>query len=36
MAPAEPETMSEEDAAALEAAAAAAEGTDTNSNPIGP
>ncbi|PKP65796.1 MAG: hypothetical protein CVT85_04875 [Alphaproteobacteria bacterium HGW-Alphaproteobacteria-7] len=30
------ETMTDEDAAALEAAAAAAEGTETNSNPIGP
>ncbi|MEQ5787522.1 hypothetical protein J3454_06410 [Erythrobacter sp. NFXS35] len=36
MAPAEAPTMTEEDAAAIEAAGAAAEGTDTNSNPIGP
>jgi len=31
-----PDAMASEDAAALEAAATAAEGTDTNSNPVGP
>ena len=35
-APAEDATMTDEEAAALEAAAEAAEGTDTNSNPVGP
>lgn len=36
MAPTDAETMTDEDAAALDEAAAAAEGTKTNSNPITP
>lgn len=35
-APAEEGAMTEDDAAALEAAAGAAEGTETNGNPVGP